>query len=542
MDRSRRRLAGLFLIIPVLLVLLAFLYMAGMLIFEGESRGFFDSLGWASETLTTTGYGGDYHWNHPVMVLYVILVQIGGVFLVFLVFPIYLIPFLEDRFEARLPRRAPKVEDHILIYRYGPAVESLLAQLRARNRPALVVETDEGVARTLAERGLPVVFCRSEDEVLEIGRLDKARTIVANGRDEENAAITLGARQMDFKGEIVALVEEPMHRRPLTLAGATAVFTPRHALAAALAARASERISPRLSGIQQLGELEVSEVRIQPDCTLANRTLAEAAIGARTGATVVGQWVGGHLMTQPTASMVLEPRGILVVVGSHESLRRVEGLCEGARTLRRTGPFVIAGFGEVGKKVHQLLTDAGEEVIAIDRKALPGVDLVGNILDPEVLTEAKVTTARAVIVALDSDDLTVFITVVVKDLAPEAPVIARVNHASNVEKIHRAGADFALSISRVAAQILSRRLLGEEAVALDPTLKVRKMSSRGLVGRHPAELEIRRRTEASVVAVTRGETMLVEFSDDFRFSSEDVVYVCGSDDSIRRYSTLFGSS
>jgi hypothetical protein len=33
------------------------------------------------------------------------------------------------------------------------------------------------------------------------------------------------------------------------------------------------------------------------------------------------------------------------------------------------------------------------------------------------------------------------------------PIIARVNQSENVERIHAAGADFALSISRVAGQI-----------------------------------------------------------------------------------------
>ena len=36
------------------------------------------------------------------MVLLVVAVQFLGVFLVFLIFPIYLIPFLEERFETRL--------------------------------------------------------------------------------------------------------------------------------------------------------------------------------------------------------------------------------------------------------------------------------------------------------------------------------------------------------------------------------------------------------------------------------------------------------
>ena len=62
--------------------------------------------------------------------------------------------------------------------------------------------------------------------------------------------------------------------------------------------------------------------------------------------------------------------------------------------------------------------------------------------------------------ALNSDDATLFATVIARDTVPDVPVIARVNHARNVENIHRAGADFALSICDVSGEMLSARLLG----------------------------------------------------------------------------------
>ena len=37
-----------------------------------------------------------------------------------------LVERLGDFFEARLPRRAPKLAGHVVVYRYGPAVESAL--------------------------------------------------------------------------------------------------------------------------------------------------------------------------------------------------------------------------------------------------------------------------------------------------------------------------------------------------------------------------------------------------------------------------------
>ena len=545
MRRSSRRLLLLFLALPFLVLLSAVLYMLGMTWLEGEPRTFWQSVEWASETLTTTGYGADARWKHPAMILFIMTVQFIGVFLIILVFPVYLIPFLEERFEVRLPQEAPAdLEGHAVIYRYGPAVETLLTELATARVPTLVLEPDEALARRLFEAGQPVVQRAMGDGAVRAARLDKARAVIANGTDDENAALILTVRQHGFTGPILALVEEPYHRKPMMLAGATATFTPRHILGAALAARASRRISPRVAGIQHLGRnLEVAEVRVGPGSPLAGQTLDTAAVGARTGATVIGQWVGGELEVLAGPAERIEPGGTLVVVGSRNAIDRLSGIAEGAEgevSTRREGHFVVCGGGEVGRKVAELLEAVGEKVKLIDRQTVPGVDVLGDVLDMKVLEGAGVKDAQAVILALNTDSSTLFATVILKDIAPDVPVIARVNRAENVERIHRAGAYFSLSISQVSGQMLAKKLLGEEAFLIDPQLKVLKVPPNGLAGRHPAELAVRERTGCSVVAVERGDEVLVEFGPEFRFREDDALYVCGSHGAVRRFTETFG--
>jgi len=538
----RRRLLALILSVPVLVVVAAFVYQVGMATLEGEHRTFWQALSFAAETLTTTGYGADTGWGSPWMVIFVIVLQFLGVFLVFLIFPIFLIPFLEERFEARLPAVASDdLHDHLVVYGYGPAVATLIAQTETSGLTTLVVEEDEGVARRLVEAGRRVIHSRLDDGALDGARLRHARALIANSSDDVNAAVILAARQSGFEGDLLALVEEPLHRRPLVLAGATGVFTPRHVLGAALAARASGRISPGVAGIQKIGRLQVYQVRVQPTSVLAGKTLLEAAIGARTGSVVIGQWVGGELRAAPTASTRIEPGGILVIAGTDESVDRLTELCVGAVPLSRQGPFVVGGYGEVGRKVVELLQDAGEQVLVVDRQQSEGVDVVGDMLDPKVVEHLDGDRAQALILALDTDTATLFATVIAKEVAPAVPVIARVNRAENVERIHRAGADFALSISQVSGQILARRLLREEAVSVDPQLKLLRVSSERLAGHHPAELGIRERTGVSVVAVERGDDVVVEVAGDFRFEPGDAVYVCGPPAAVQSFAEQFGT-
>jgi len=229
----------------------------------------------------------------------------------------------------------------------------------------------------------------------------------------------------------------------------------------------------------------------------------------------------------------------LVLVGNAESLQRFMSLCAGARQLRRHGPFLIAGAGEVGRKVAELLTDAGEETFLIDTQPGPAVNRVGNVLDTQLLKQAGVENVQAVILALNTDSTTLFATVIFKDLAPDVPVIARVNRAENVERIYAAGADFALSISQVSGQLLAWRLLGKESVAVDPELRVIKVSTRGLEKYHPGHSDIRVKTGCTVVAIERGEQLLVEFARDFHYAPDDAVYICGSAEAAQKFYEVF---
>lgn len=540
MRRSQKRLLALLASLVAVLVVSALLYMVGMAELEGKPRGFWQALEWAAETLSTTGYGADASWRHPLMICLVMLVQFLGVFLVFLIFPIYLIPFLEERFETRLPGDCAADRNHVLIYRNGPAVASLIEELKLAAMTPIIIEEDEAEARRVQEAGHRVVYGSLEGNVMTRVALAKSRALILNSSDHRNAAITITARQLGFTGDIFGLVENPLHRQPTILAGATAAYTPRHVLGAALAARASRKVSPAVAGVQNLGHrLQVSEVRITPGSVLAGRTIAECKIGHDTGVTVIGQWVKGRLNASPRSDMRLEPGGILILVGSNKNIARFTEICSGTTPLKRDGPFIIAGYGEVGRKVEQLLRDAGEETRVIAQEAVPGVDVAGNVLDPELLVRAGVDEAQAVILALSEDATTLFATVILKDMAPHVPVIARVNRPENVERIHAAGVDFALSISQVTGQILARKLLGKRTVLLDQALKVSLVKSPKLVGGHPAGLRIRERTGCSVVAVERGDTVLVRFEPDFTFEARDAVYICGSEEATRKFAAEF---
>ena len=137
--------------------------------------------------------------------------------------------------------------------------------------------------------------------------------------------------------------------------------------------------------------------------------------------------------------------------------------------------------------------------------------------------------------ALSNDSEGVFATAVVRDYAPEVPLIVRVNRAPNVARLYQSGADFALSVGQVAGQILAYHLLGDRAVAVEQRLKFVRMTAGTLAGQHPWRALVRERTGAAVVAVERERDVFIKFDDGFEVRPDDTLFVCGTTGSLDQY-------
>lgn len=540
LQRSTWRLIGLLVSMPAAVILFGSVFMIASEFLEGRSINFWQGLEWASETLTTTGYGAYAPWSHPLMIIFVILTQFVGMFFLVLVFPFYVMPYIEERFELRLPHALPEMRGRVLFYRYGPAIESLLDEFQQTATAFVVFEEDMELARNLRNRGYDVVFGKLDEEPDVLSGVESARAVVANADDQANAICILIARERGFSGPIYALADDPLYRPPMLQVGASEVFTPSHVLAAALAARASTHISPPAEGMHLLGSLVgLAEFRVRASSPLAGQRLGDLQLRVRHGVTVIGQWICGAFNTATGPDTRIEPGAILVVVGAHANLAKVEGL---AIPIRRRGPIVLAGYGAVGRKFVEMLSDADETTIVIDQEDVPGVNIVGNVLERSTMERARMRSASAVVLALSNDSEGVFATAVVRDHAPEVPLIVRANRAPNIPRLYQAGADFALSVGQVAGEILAYHLRGEQAVAVQHRLKFIRVAAGGLAWGHPWRDQVRERTGAAVVAVERGETVVVEFDDDFVVQPDDILFVCGTPGSLENYLSEFATS
>ncbi len=124
----------------------------------------------------------------------------------------------------------------------------------------------------------------------------------------------------------------------------------------------------------------------------------------------------------------------------------------------------------------------------------------------------------------------------VRNYTPDVPIIAGADLVENVGRIQQAGADFALSLSQVAGQLLAHHVLGE-MVSQQARIKLVKLDAGRLVGRNPLKSRIRERTGCSVVAVERGGELVMDIPSSFILAAGDALYICGT---IRAFDRFYG--
>lgn len=195
---------------------------------------------------------------------------------------------------------------------------------------------------------------------------------------------------------------------------------------------------------------------------------------------------------------------------------------------------MVTGYGDVGSKLVEMLGNAGEDVCVIDERDLPNVDVIGDVLDSSVLERAGVADARVVILAGDNDSATLLAATVVRDFAPHIPIIACAEREENVSLLQQGGADFALSVSQVAGQLLAHHILGK-MVSQQAHIKLARHPAAGLAGHHPLDSAIDDTRQCRIVAVERDGEIIQDFAATFVLAEHDDIYVCGSVDALNRF-------
>jgi Trk K+ transport system NAD-binding subunit len=207
------------------------------------------------------------------------------------------------------------------------------------------------------------------------------------------------------------------------------------------------------------------------------------------------------------------------------------------------GHYIVAGFGDVGKRVSRVLRSNGIEHIIIDRQQ---GDVIGNSADKAILKQAGITEASTLIVTVNNDLDAIYTTLIARKLNPEIDIICRAVRPQSVEKLYQAGADFVLSQSAVAGQVLVKFVEPKPASALlrevtfsEDMRVVEYPLSPSLASRSLEDLKIRSRTGCTIIAVTAGGVTIPNPDPHQVVPEGAILTVIGTREQVREFKRAF---
>ena len=545
--RPLRKSLLVYVVATVLLVVvysLVFLFL--MVSAEGRSYTAVDAVYWVITTMTTQGVG-DIVFVSSIGKIFAVLVELSGIVLFFaILIPIVVAPLLQS-VRASVPTKS-KAQGHVLIAGYSSMVDTIIEELDERDLPYLVIDGDRDVVLGLVERKIPCIYGDPSDEVtLQNAQIQRAKKVVLNQSDEKNAIIALVAKKLT-RADIIGLVEDMANAVYLLYAGANKVVSPKQLLGIDIGHKAAMPITHQLIGTTPLvGSLRIFELPILGESGLNGSSIEDANIRERTGATVIGIWRGAKLTFNPSASEIITDTTVLLLIGTKKQLNAAKELsiCRPDSTYCAIrGHYIVAGYGDVGKRVSKVLRSNGIEHIIIDKHQ---GDVVGSSTDMAILKQAGIAEASTLLVTVNSDLDAIYTTLVARKLNPQMDIVCRAIRPQAVEKLYQAGADYVLSQSVVAGQVLVKflapRPLGTQLreVLLSEDMKVLEYPpGPSVVGRSLEYLKIRSRTGCTVVAITTNGATIPNPDPHQVIPEDSFLTVIGTREQIREFKRVFG--
>jgi len=216
------------------------------------------------------------------------------------------------------------------------------------------------------------------------------------------------------------------------------------------------------------------------------------------------------------------------------------------------GRYAVIGLGKFGATVVRSLHERGHEVIAIDRDRSRVQDvrdsstqaIEANCTDQDTLRALGLQDADAVVVSLGEQmDSSILVTLYLRELGLKEIVVKAVSE-DHGKILHLIGATEIVhperdTARRVARGLGLRSIVEYLPLAADSSL-VEVQVPAEFLGKTLAELEIRKRYQVLVVAIKRGEGLLIATGGDERLLAGDILVLVGKDADLDRVGRLAG--
>ena len=325
---TRRR----FIIIVSALVIIVSIGVIGYEIIEGWS--FIDALYMTVITLSTVGYGEVHHLSTAGRIFSIVLI-ISGVGAMLYTLTTIVQYILEGGFGDILGRRRMKekianLKRHVILCGYGKVGHEVARVFESEGTPFIIVEMDQETVSKAVENGyLCIQGNATSDDVLKEAGIERARALVAAlGSDADNLYITLSAKEIRPDLFIVARASTEESEPKLLRAGADRIMSPyriggRHMAMLTLRPLVVDFVDTTM--LSRGRELVLENIKVSSGSPVEGKTVKEGSQCCGGAAILAVRKKDGRLLTNPTQDTLLDLEDELVIIGTRNQLRTLEG-------------------------------------------------------------------------------------------------------------------------------------------------------------------------------------------------------------------------
>jgi voltage-gated potassium channel len=264
------------------------------------------------------------------------------------------------------------------------------------------------------------------------------------------------------------------------------------------------------------------------------------------GLIVVGVGNAFYLFTV-VAELLIEGR-LREYLGATAMYRKIQDL---------KGHVIICGFGRFGRVVAEELLRNGIAIVVIDSdpakheelERLEVMHLVGDALRDDVLEDAGIRHARAIVVGTASDPDNVYVTLSAREKNPSITIHARGESEAGMRRLRLAGADRVISAYQRGGMLVAATILRPSVIDfLELSMpgrgdeidleQIRVVLHSPLVGKQVGVIE-NETPKLRIVAIKRGSEPISIIPDaETLVRADDVLVVIGDRTSLKRLAEI----
>lgn len=550
-ENARKANTRLLLKFALLLVLFFVIYSVLfhlVMLYEGREYSWITGLYWTLTVMSTLGFG-DITFHSDLGKVFSVIVLLNGIVLLLVMLPFTFIqffyaPWLEAQNRARAPRLVPDtVSDHVILTHFDDVAANLTEKFTQYGIPYVILVSDLSRALELHDLGYKIVVGETDNpETYRRLRVHYASMVVVLNDDVVSTNIIFTIREICDQVITITNADSQDSVDILQLAGSSYVFQFTRMLGRTLGRRVLG-VSMKANVIGGFDNLLIAETPVMRT-PIQGKTLAESKLRQVTGVNVVGIWEQG-MFKVPTPQTLLGEGTVLVLAGNEEQLDQYDKLIgsHGYRNMSK-GPVLILGGGRVGKSVAEALKKRNIQYRVVEKKTGIAVKdehfIHGNASDLDILLKAGINESPSIIITTHNDDLNIYLTIYCRRLRPDVQIISRASLDRNINTLHRAGANLVMSFSSLCTTTIMNLLKPEKILMLSEGLNVFKTVLNGkMENKRLLELGIREKTGCSVIAIKRGEELVINPEPDMVLKRDDEMILIGSEESEQKFNEKY---